>query len=143
RPAERAAWVEELRAGRRRAEEALRPLLTSDEVPIHPLRLIGEIRRRMDERTIVVTSGGDVEQWGRWLLEPSFPGGSMRAGQTGSLGVDVPYSLAARLARPEKRVILLTGDGGFAYHVAEFDTAARYGLPFVAVGADDAVWGQI
>jgi acetolactate synthase-1/2/3 large subunit len=138
-----APWVEALRARRREAEAALRPLLESDETPVHPLRLIGEIRRRMDEGTIVVTSGGDIEQWGRWLLEPSSPGGSIRAGQTGSLGVDVPYSIAARLARPERPVILLTGDGGFAYHVSEFDTAARYHVPFVAVVADDAVWAQI
>src|SRR5262245_37448440 len=138
-----AAWVEGLSARRRAAEAALRPLLESDEAPVHPLRIVAEIRRRVDDRTIVVTSGGDVEQWGRWLLEPSFPGGSIRAGQTGSLGVDVPYSIAARLARPGHRVILLTGDGGFAYHVAEFDTAARHGVPFVAVVADDAVWAQI
>jgi acetolactate synthase-1/2/3 large subunit len=139
----RQRWVEELRECRRRSEDALRPLFESDEVPIHPLRLIGEIGRRLDGDTIVVTSGGDIEQWGRWLLEPSFPGGSIRAGQTGSLGVDVPYSVAASLARPDKRVILLTGDGGFAYHLTEFDTAARYGVPFVAVVADDAVWAQI
>ncbi|HEY3079850.1 MAG TPA: thiamine pyrophosphate-binding protein [Chloroflexota bacterium] len=147
RPAEgdrgHAAWVEELQACRGRAEAALAPLFASDETPIHPVRLIAEIRRFLDDRTIVVTSGGDVEQWGRWLLEPRFPGGSMRAGQTGSLGVDVPYCIAARLARPDKRVILLTGDGGFAYHVAEFDTAARHAVPFVAVVADDAVWAQI
>ena len=139
----REAWVAELRACRRRSEDALRPLVGSDEVPIHPVRLIAEIGRFLDDDTIVVTSGGDIEQWGRWLLEPGVPGGAMRAGQTGSLGVDVPYSIAAKLARPDKRVILLTGDGGFAYHLTEFDTAARYGLPFVAVVGDDAVWAQI
>jgi acetolactate synthase-1/2/3 large subunit len=141
--ADHGGWVAALRARAGAAEAALRPLLASDETPVHPLRLIGELRRRVDDRTIVVTSGGDIEQWGRWLLEPSRPGGSMRAGQTGSLGVDVPYSVAAKLARPESRVLLLTGDGGFAYHLTEFDTAARLGVPFVAVVADDAVWAQI
>jgi acetolactate synthase-1/2/3 large subunit len=138
-----AAWIDELRSCRRRVDESLRSMLASDDVPIHPVRLIDEIRSFVDEDTIVVTSGGDIEQWGRWLLEPDTPGGLLRAGQTGSLGVDVPYSIAAKLARPDKRVILLTGDGGFAYHLTEFDTASRYGVPFVAVVADDAVWAQI
>jgi acetolactate synthase-1/2/3 large subunit len=136
------AWLKELRAFGDQVEESLRPTLNSDETPIHPLRLIKEIRSFLDENTVVITSGGDIEQFGRWLLEPSTPGGSLRAGQTGSLGVDVPYTVAAKLARPDKRVIMVTGDGGFGYHPMEFDTADRLGLPFVVVVANDSLWAQ-
>jgi acetolactate synthase-1/2/3 large subunit len=130
------AWLKQLRAFRGQVEESIQPTLNSDETPIHPMRLI------RDENTVVITSGGDIEQFGRWLLEPSIPGGSLRAGQTGSLGVDVPYTVAAKLARPDKRVIMVTGDGGFGYHPMEFDTADRLGLPFVVVVANDNLWAQ-
>lgn len=137
-----AAWLEWLRAVRRQVEESMSPLLNSGETPIHPMRLINEVRSFVDGNTVVITSGGDIEQFGRWLLEPSAPGSSLRAGQTGSLGVDVPYTVAAKLARPDKRVIMLTGDGGFGYHPMEFDTADRLGLPFVVVVANDNLWSQ-
>lgn len=140
--AEHSAWLEQLMAFRGQVEESLRPTLNSDETPIHPMRLIKEIRSFLDENTIVITSGGDIEQFGRWLLEPSVPGSSLRAGQTGSLGVDVPYTVAAKLARPDKRVIMVTGDGGVGYHLMEFDTADRLGLPFVVVVANDSLWAQ-
>lgn len=135
-------WLEWLWAVRRQVEESIRPLLNSDETPIHPMRLVNEVRSFVDENTVVITSGGDIEQFGRWLLEPSAPGSSLRAGQTGSLGVDVPYTVAAKLARPDRRVIMITGDGGFGYHPMEFDTADRLGLPFVAVVANDNLWAQ-
>lgn len=142
-PPDRAAWVERLQAERRQAEAALAPLLESAEVPIHPLRLCAELRRIIDRETIVITSGGDIEQWGRWLLEPHAPGQYLRAGQTGALGVDVPYAVAAQLAHPEKRVVVLTGDGGIGYAAMELDTAARHGLPIVCVVANDGCWAQI
>jgi acetolactate synthase-1/2/3 large subunit len=135
-------WIEELRAVRGRVEKSIEPLLHSDDVPIHPMRLVAEVRRFVDEQTVVITSGGDIEQFGRWLLEPSAPGSYLRAGQTGSLGVDVPYAVAAKLARPDKQVIALTGDGGFGYHPTEFDTADRLRLPFVVVVANDSLWAQ-
>ena len=146
RPASRvdtSEWVERLQAERRRAEEELAPALASDDVPIHPVRLCAELRKVIDRDTIVVTSGGDIEQWGRWLLDPHAPGQYLRAGQTGALGVDVPYAVAAQLAHPDKRVIMLTGDGGIGYSVTELDTAARHGLPIVCVVANDGWWAQI
>ncbi|MGB9847179.1 MAG: thiamine pyrophosphate-dependent enzyme, partial [Desulfotomaculales bacterium] len=61
----------------------------------------------------------------------------------GPLGVGIPYALAAKLAHPEKQVILLTGDGAFGYGAMEYDTAVRYGIPFTAVILNDRCWGMI
>jgi len=139
---EHSSWLEQLRKFQNQLKESIRPTMNSEEIPIHPMRLIKEICSFVDENTVVITSGGDIEQFGRWLIEPSAPGSYLRAGQTGSLGVDVPYTVAAKLARPDKRVILVTGDGGFGYHPMEFDTADRFGLPFVVVVANDSLWAQ-
>ena len=61
-------------------------------------------------------------------------------GPAGSIGASIPFAIAARAADPEAPVIAMLGDGSFGFHMAEFDTAVRYGLPFVAVVGNDAGW---
>jgi acetolactate synthase-1/2/3 large subunit len=58
----------------------------------------------------------------------------------GSIGSGLPYALAARCARPDAPVVAIMGDGTIGFHIAEFDTAMRYGLPFVTVVGNDARW---
>ena len=61
-------------------------------------------------------------------------------GVAGSIGAAIPFAIAARLAEPTAPVIAVMGDGTFGFHMAEFDTAVRYSLPFVAVVGNDATW---
>ena len=61
-------------------------------------------------------------------------------GVAGAIGPSIPFALAARCARPEARILAVMGDGTFGFHMAEFDTAFRHGLPFVAVVGNDARW---
>jgi acetolactate synthase-1/2/3 large subunit len=58
----------------------------------------------------------------------------------GSIGSAIPFALAARVARPNATIIATLGDGTFGFHMAEFDTAARHKLPFVAVIGNDSTW---
>jgi acetolactate synthase-1/2/3 large subunit len=62
---------------------------------------------------------------------------------TGTLGVGTSYAIAARLARPEKQVLLLSGDGSFGLNPMEFDTMVRHNLPVVCVISNDGGWGMI
>ncbi|HHX51737.1 MAG TPA: thiamine pyrophosphate-binding protein, partial [Clostridia bacterium] len=55
----------------------------------------------------------------------------------------IPYAMAAKLAHPDKKVILLTGDGAFGYGAMEYDTAMRYNIPFTTVILNDQCWGMI
>jgi acetolactate synthase-1/2/3 large subunit len=61
-------------------------------------------------------------------------------GVAGAIGPAIPFAMAARCARPEARILAVMGDGTFGFHMAEFDTAHRHGLPFVAVVGNDARW---
>jgi acetolactate synthase-1/2/3 large subunit len=61
-------------------------------------------------------------------------------GVAGAIGAAIPFALAARAARPDARILCVLGDGTFGFHMAEFDTAHRHGLPFVAVVGNDARW---
>ena len=59
------------------------------------------------------------------------------------LGVGAPFAIAAQRLYPERRVLILSGDGSFGLNGFEFDTAVRFGLPIVAIVGNDAGWGQI
>ena len=61
-------------------------------------------------------------------------------GVAGSIGSGLPYALAARCAQPQAPVVAVMGDGTVGFHIAEYDTAIRYGLPFVSVIGNDARW---
>ena len=117
----------------------------SDQSPIHPLRLCDEIAKRVDNDTIVVIDGGDAASWGNMGIPATGPGQmlSIANGSFGPLGVGVPYAMAAKLAHPDKKVILLTGDGALGYGIMEYDTCMRYGIDITTVVLNDSCWGMI
>jgi acetolactate synthase-1/2/3 large subunit len=120
-----------------------RETASSDQVPLHPIRAIGEVTEAAGEDGIYVTSHGNIDFWADADLRLSLPGSYLRAGQSGALGAEVPYGVAASLAHPDRPVVVFVGDGGVGYHIAELDTAARYGAHPVVVVLDDEKWGAI
>lgn len=138
-------WIETLRQSKASREERIRPFMESDKVPIHPLRLCEELRGFIDEDTIVCIDGGDISVFGSMTLPAYGPGQYFANGSSsfGCLGVGLPFGLAAKLAKPEKKVIVLSGDGSFGLNAMEFDTALRHDLPVVCVISNDGCWGMI
>ena len=67
----------------------------------------------------------------------------MDPGPLGTLGVGMPFALAAQVANPDKRVVIVYGDGSFGLNGFEFDTAVRFDLPIVGVLGNDGAWGQM
>jgi acetolactate synthase-1/2/3 large subunit len=115
----------------------------SDERPVHQLRLAHELNRFIDAETIVVGDGGDIVGLAAKVLTIRKPGRWMDPGPLGCLGVGLPFALAAQLLHPDKRVIVLNGDGSFALNGMEFDTAVRFNLPIVTLIGNDGQWGEI
>lgn len=138
-------WVEQLVAGRQQMRAAFEPMLASDQVPIHPLRLCREVSQFIDEETILCVDGGDMAVWGNLALPAKGPGQflSLVSSIFGCLGVGTPYGIAAKLAHPDKKVIVTTGDGSFGLTLMEFDTALRHKIPIVVVIGNDSCWGMI
>ena len=87
--------------------------------------------------TVLVADGGEFGQWAQACVNA---GTRLINGPAGSIGSALPYALAARVARPRANVVAMLGDGTFGFHAAEIDTAARYGLAYVAVVGNDACW---
>ncbi|MEM9133057.1 MAG: thiamine pyrophosphate-binding protein [Actinomycetota bacterium] len=138
-------WSAELRAQEDEAETALASQLGSDEVPIDPLRLCAEIASfiETDDSMIVIGDGGDIVAQASKVLKVPPRGTWMDPGPLGTLGVGMPFGLAAQLSAPDQRVLIVYGDGSFGLNGFEFDTAVRFGLPIVGVVGNDAAWGQM
>lgn len=127
------------------AEAKLADQLHSDEVPIDPMRLCAEIAAHIatDDQMIVIGDGGDIVAQASKVLQVPEHGTWMDPGPLGTLGVGMPFALAAQLSNPDKRVLIIYGDGSFGLNGFEFDTAVRFGLPIVGIVGNDAAWGQM
>ncbi len=138
--AERAAWVASLRAveDEKRAGEAAE--LADPRAPLHPMRIYGELSQMLDRDAIVVGDGGDFVSYAGRLVDSYEPGCWLDPGPFGCLGSGPGYALAAKLARPDRQVVLLLGDGAFGFAGMELDTLARHGVAVVGVMGNNGIW---
>jgi len=137
-------WITTLNAADETGKAQARPNWESDADPIHPLRLAREVDAFMDrEDDFVVADGGDTTTWIGMTRTIRKPGFYLDYGIYGSLGVGLPYALAAKLRYPDKRVCLLTGDGSVGFNFMEFENTIRKNLPLVVVISNDLGWGMI
>jgi acetolactate synthase I/II/III large subunit len=131
-PGRRKAWVEQAQSLCRDWREKYAALLASDVQPVRPERLCAELTRQAPEDAIVVVDTGHAGMWMGGMFDLTSPGQSyMRS--AGHLGWAFPAGLGAKAACPDRPVIVFTGDAGFYYHLAEVETAARWGLNTVTV----------
>ncbi len=138
------AWRDALIEREAALEAEFAASLNSAEVPIDPLRLCREIRDFVaDKDVILIGDGGDIVAQASKVLPVPAENGWMDPGPLGTLGVGMPFALAAQLARPEKRVLIIYGDGSFGLNGFEYDTAVRFDLPIVGIVGVDGAWGQM
>jgi acetolactate synthase-1/2/3 large subunit len=136
-------WTQQIREEELVQRDAVRAELQSGAIPIHPMRLIGELQRFLDPDAVVVGDGGDILARAGGELTTSRPGHWLDPGPFGCLGVGVPFAMAARLARPRNQIVALFGDGAFGFNAFEYDSAVRQRLPFVGVIGNDGAWGEM
>jgi acetolactate synthase-1/2/3 large subunit len=107
----------------------------------HAVHIIDALRARMTDETVLLSDGGTIGQWAHQLLADRYPGHWLTCGRSGVVGWGLGGAMGARLAFPDRPVVLLSGDGAFTFTVAEIECAVRQKLPFVAIVADDQGWG--
>lgn len=104
----------------------------------HPVNASKDIARLLEgDDPVLVVDGGEFGQWAQAML--AAPNRIIN-GPSGAIGGGLPYAIGAKLAKPDSTVIALMGDGTAGFQFAEFDTAARYGIPVVAVIGNDERW---
>jgi acetolactate synthase I/II/III large subunit len=143
--ADHSAWIKTLRAASRAFIEPELKLREKTSSPIHPIRLVAQIQKAVGDDAIYVIDGGDTSYFGMVGLTSKEKAGviATTAGLLGCLGTGIPFAMAAKLARPDKKVVLLQGDGSFGFNSMEFDTMVRHNIPVVCVVNNDAAWGMI
>lgn len=133
-------WIESLREADLSRRERVAPLENSEQRPIHPLRLCKELRDVMDRDAILAVDGNEILHYGRQSVPTFAPGHRLNSGPSGCMGVGLPYALGAKIAKPEKQVIALHGDGSLGLNIQDFDTAVRHNLPIVIVVSNNEGW---
>ena len=136
-------WLDELRDAENKSRAQMEEWMTSDREPIHPLRLCAEIANFVDENTIVVGDGGDIVSNASKVLPVNLPGQWYDPGPFGTLGVGTGFCMAIHSVYPQKRIIMVNGDGAFGLNGFDFDTFVRFNIPVVSVVGNDRQWGQI
>ena len=138
-------WRNELRAVETAAEAKVEAPLNSDESPVDPQRMCREVRDWLGtlEAPIVIGDGGDIVATAAKIIPVKGEGAWMDPGPLGTLGVGMPFALAAQIAHPDKRIVIVYGDGSFGLNGFEYDTAVRFGLPIIGIVGNDGAWGQM
>lgn len=142
--AERAGYAAEVPARMKKWIDEAQPRLRSDEVPVNMARMIAELNRLMPDDAIMVADGGFAAHW-TGLLHDTRRAGRHFVPDRGfaSIGYGLPGSMGAQLAAGKRRVVGLTGDGGFNMTIGELETARRIGTPFVLMVVNNAASGYV
>ena len=132
-------WHKEARAAIDNRPAQWRSIVSQTPGRLHPAEVFRALRPfvERDPETVLVCDGGEFAQWGQSMLPVHR---RLVNGVTGSIGSALSFALAARMVDPKAPVFAVLGDGTIGFHISEFETAVRRGLPFVALLGNDARW---
>ena len=94
----------------------------------------------MDRDAILCVDGQEILNYGRQVIPTYKPRHRLNSGTFGTMGVGMPFGVGAKVACPDKQVIVLHGDGSFGMNAMEFDTAVRHRLPILTVISLNGGW---
>lgn len=139
-PAASEDWLSDLRETENKSSADVEAELTSEQTPIHPMRIYGELAKVLDRDAVIVGDGGDFVSYAGREIASYVPGAWLDPGPFGCLGCGPGYAIAAKRLNPDRQVVLLLGDGAFGFSGMEFDTMVRHGLPVVGIMGNNGIW---
>jgi acetolactate synthase-1/2/3 large subunit len=137
------AWLAEVRARRDGLLQQWDGLAREDVCPVPGIRICREIKPFLDRDVTFLLDGGNIGRWAHMTLFDRHPSHWFTCGASGVVGWGMSGAVAAKLARPDMPLLLLSGDGAAGFNVTEIETALRFGTPYVAVIAHDGAWGIV
>ena len=135
-------WISRLQAKDAANNERSQPILNSDQMPMHPLRMMKEIREFLPRDAMLVVDGHETLNFGRQTIPTYYPGHRINSGASGCMGVGLPFGLASALAKPDKKTLVIHGDGSFGINAINIDTAVRHNIPLVCVVNVNGGWAS-
>jgi acetolactate synthase I/II/III large subunit len=139
-PGDHGDWLATLRTVETAARAAETAELADDRTPLHPMRVYAELVPLLDRDAIIVVDAGDFGSYAGRVIDSYVPGSWLDSGPFGCLGSGPGYALAAKLARPDRQVVLVQGDGAFGFSGMEWDTLVRHGVHVVSVIGNNGIW---
>lgn len=139
-PQQHAPWLDTVQAATAWRPPAWAQAASTLPSRLHPVQALQPLQALLDSHpdAVLVSDGGEIGQWAQACLHAPQ---RVVNGVAGSIGSGLPFALAARCAvGPGVPVVAVMGDGTFGFHLAEIDTAVRYGLPVLVVVGNDARW---
>lgn len=124
-------------------EKSLSRQLDAEDVPIHPARLINEIRKAFDRSAIATGEAGHVGNFAAAFYKGYHTNAFIRMGWFSSMAFAIPSALGAKIAAPDRQVVAICGDGGFVMNLQELETARRENLGIVAVIFNNSILAAI
>jgi acetolactate synthase-1/2/3 large subunit len=121
--------------------QAVAPLQESEAVPIRPERLCREITAILPENAVVVADTGYSAIWSGTMIDFLHPQ-QVYLRSAGSLGWSLPAAIGAKCAAPERPVFCFCGDGALWYHMAELETASRWGIQVITIVNNNSMLSQ-
>ncbi|MCB5776181.1 acetolactate synthase large subunit [Ruminococcus callidus] len=116
---------------------------SDDGFPIKPQRVLHDIRQVLGQEDILISDVGAHKMWIGRQYNCYHPNTCIISNGFASMGISVPGAIAAKLIYPEKKVLAVSGDGGFMMNCQEMETALRIGVPIVVMIFNDSGYGLI
>jgi acetolactate synthase-1/2/3 large subunit len=144
---EKRPWLDTLAEIRQKNIETTNKKASKDKIPIPPKRLIKDILESIADDAILIIDGGDIAAYAAEQIDfykPRPPLSTLQAIGMGHLGTSIPYGIGAKLAKPDKQVVTISGDGSFMINIQDLETAVRLGLKnLIYVIGNNNAWGMI
>lgn len=138
-------WNDYLQALKQNDEINKQKILNAKKLPMKPERMVIEVLDNIDDDSIIVIDGGDIAvfTYSQISYKKRNPRSTLSSLTMGHLGVGIPYAIGAKMARPDKQVVLINGDGSFLFNVQELETAVRLNVPIIIFIANNCAWGML
>jgi thiamine pyrophosphate-dependent acetolactate synthase large subunit-like protein len=132
--AKKPALLEEIRNAKQAFIGKFRPWMESNETPINPYRVLGDLIKVLDPKNSFVTAdSGNTRDQTSTVYEAQIPRGHLGWGNVSTLGFSLAGAVAAKLAYPNRQSVLVTGDAGVCYMMGNFEAVARYKIGITAL----------
>ncbi len=133
-------WLDTLASEQESQRKELAELAIA-ETPMHASYVHQSVAQQLTDDDILVFDGGDFCHFGRAFYQSNSHNSWWYLPTLGMLGQAIPTAIAAKIAHPDRRVIVFTGDGAFGFNGMEYDTAVRHHIPIVGIMGNDSAWG--
>ena len=144
---EKREWLEKLIKSKNQNDTNRKKTASNDSIPITPERMVKEVLEFIDEDAILIIDGGNIASSAFRQInvyKDRKPLSTLQSTGMGHLGTSVPWGIGAKLAKPEKQVVSISGDGSFMINIQDLETAARLGFNnLIFVVANNSAWGMI